>query len=55
MHWLLAESAVRLQDLHNVVLLCLSENAEGKYISPFHDIPMYADEGQVTSLLMNSK
>uniref|UniRef100_A0A3P9DS26 inorganic diphosphatase n=1 Tax=Maylandia zebra TaxID=106582 RepID=A0A3P9DS26_9CICH len=22
------------------------KNAEGKYISPFHDIPMYADEGQ---------
>ncbi|KAK0153683.1 Inorganic pyrophosphatase [Merluccius polli] len=22
------------------------KNADGKYVSPFHDIPMYADEGQ---------
>lgn len=23
------------------------ESSDGKYISPFHDIPMYADEAQV--------
>lgn len=53
MHWLSAKSGVRLPHLHNIVLLCLSENAEGKYISPFHDIPMYADESQVTSFYWN--
>lgn len=53
MHWLSAKSGVCLPHLHNIVLLCLSENAEGKYISPFHDIPMYADEGQVTSFYWN--
>lgn len=53
MHWLSAKSGVRLPHLYNIVLLCLSENAEGKYISPFHDIPMYADEGQVTSFYWN--
>lgn len=31
-------------------LIFVAENAEGKYISPFHDIPMYADEGQVSHL-----
>lgn len=24
------------------------ENAEGKYISPFHDIPIYANEAEVS-------
>lgn len=28
-------------------LSCFAENAQGKYISPFHDIPMFADESQV--------
>lgn len=53
MRWLSAKSGVRLPHIYNIVLLCLSENAEGKYISPFHDIPMYADEGQVTSFYWN--
>jgi hypothetical protein len=26
------------------------ENSEGKYISPFHDIPIYADEAQVRNM-----
>uniref|UniRef100_A0A673X4D7 inorganic diphosphatase n=1 Tax=Salmo trutta TaxID=8032 RepID=A0A673X4D7_SALTR len=26
------------------------KNADGKYVSPFHDIPMYADESQVCHL-----
>lgn len=32
-------------------LIFVAENAEGKYISPFHDIPMHADEGQVSHLV----
>ena len=27
--------------------LCLAEDAAGRYISPFHDIPLYADAGEV--------
>lgn len=27
---------------------CFTENADGKYISPFHDIPMFANESQVS-------
>lgn len=27
--------------------LCLAEDAAGRYISPFHDIPLYADAGKV--------
>lgn len=27
--------------------LCLAEDAAGRYISPFHDIPIYADAGKV--------
>lgn len=30
---------------------CFAENAEGKYISPFHDIPLYANESQVSQHL----
>lgn len=47
MHWSLAKSSLYLLYSDDIVLHCLSENAEGKYISPFHDIPMYADESQV--------
>lgn len=49
----IAKSSVHLPYSYNIILYCLSENAEGKYISPFHDIPMYADEGQVTSFQRN--
>lgn len=31
--------------------LCLAEDAAGQYISPFHDIPLYADAGKVRGLL----
>lgn len=47
MHWSLSKSSLPLPYSDNIALYCLSENAEGKYISPFHDIPMYADESQV--------
>lgn len=35
----------------NMWLDFVPENAEGNYISPFHDIPMYADEAQVNHRL----
>jgi len=27
------------------------ENSEGKYISPFHDVPIYANEAEVSIIL----
>lgn len=33
-------------NLHGSDYRLFFKNADGKYISPFHDIPMYADEGQ---------
>lgn len=40
---------------YNALCLC-TENSEGKYISPFHDIPIYANEAEVsvTCLFVNS-
>lgn len=35
------------EDAKQFNLCWFTENAEGKYISPFHDIPMFADESQV--------
>ncbi|CAL8368133.1 unnamed protein product [Gadus morhua 'NCC'] len=33
-------------DLHSLTYRLFYRNADGKVVSPFHDIPMYADEGQ---------
>ena len=33
--------------LKQTFIFSFAENADGKYVSPFHDIPMYADEEQV--------
>lgn len=47
---MLSLSSLYLPAVFIQCLIFVAENAEGKYISPFHDIPMYADEGQVSHL-----